>query len=265
MRTILAVLVLTLLGADAPKLIERPGAEAMKKNAALFQELFGADIARAKKPSEKAAIAKRLLGIAKETSDDEAGRLMLLVEARRLAVAGKDKRTAAEASQAIAERYVTAKGEPTDAKEQLRKAQELWDKATDAAGDGRLALQAEAVEWYARAQAGTLSGIERHVVERRMKEMMGEEPKRAAKSPLVGKWDVFSKKRLSCQWIISSDGDVMSNISKKPLKGKLVIDGENAKVIWQGKGHEGEWSSINLSDMTGTDCYGNKLRLLPHK
>lgn len=105
------------------------------------------------------AHATTILDIGVDTKDNDAGRFACCVLARKLAVDGKDKKVAWAASVAIAEYFKPDGNGPTNAKEQFKKAQELWDD-----GD-----KAEAVEWYAYAKVG-VRGVERMLCEKRIKE-----------------------------------------------------------------------------------------------
>ena len=74
-----------------------PDAAAQRNSRKQINEAFGNDIAKAKKPLEKAAIAKRLLEAGMEVKNDLAGKYLMLSMARDLAVAGGDADTALSA------------------------------------------------------------------------------------------------------------------------------------------------------------------------
>src|SRR5579883_614338 len=73
------------LAVRAADLAPVPDAAAQKKADALVKDVFGAEIARAKSPTDKAAVAEKLLKQGIDTRDDPAARFVLLRDARELA------------------------------------------------------------------------------------------------------------------------------------------------------------------------------------
>lgn len=200
--------------ADEPaKLLPRPAGEAMEKADKAVRDIFASDIDAAKKPSEKAKLARHMLKIAADTNNDDAGRFALCDLARSLAVAGRDKTAAFAASASIAGRYQP--DGPTDGKEQFEKAQEIWREAEKARGDEKLKLQADAAEWYAYAKPAA-EGINKLLIEKRLENgeatTEGPEEKSAAMKPnSVAATD-------------ASTASVALNGVAKPIRGNWIID-----------------------------------------
>lgn len=67
-----------------------PGGASLEKARAAVNELFGMELADATTPAQRAQLIKRLLGVAKETKDDTAGRYSLLLKAQELAMEDGD-------------------------------------------------------------------------------------------------------------------------------------------------------------------------------
>jgi hypothetical protein len=89
-----------------------PGAAAQAKIVKLIEELYQDDIARAAKDSAvKARLAQTLLQEGKDTTDDAAGRYVLLKEAHRLAAEAGDVTTALMAADELAQSFVIAPAE----------------------------------------------------------------------------------------------------------------------------------------------------------
>jgi hypothetical protein len=98
------LLVAALLRAeDAPKPpAPVPNAAAQAAARKLVQDLYKADLARATKPEDKAALAKKLLQAALDTKDDDDGRYVLITTAIELAAGGRDTDTALAAATQMA-------------------------------------------------------------------------------------------------------------------------------------------------------------------
>jgi len=71
-----------------------PDAASQKRATELVNEVYGDELAKAKTPEQKVTLAKKMLTAAVETKDDVAGKYVLLISARELAVAGGDVATA---------------------------------------------------------------------------------------------------------------------------------------------------------------------------
>ena len=72
---------------------------------ALIRETYKADYAKAKTTADKAALAQKLLQLARDTRDDPLGRYALLMEARDLGAKGADGITAMAAADELANDY----------------------------------------------------------------------------------------------------------------------------------------------------------------
>ena len=130
-----------------------PEASALAAAEAEVQEVFGRELAAARKPADRAALARKMLDTAEGSRP--AARYALLVRARELAIAAKDSAVGVEAVEGLA-----GFAGQSDAAEGHR----LWAAARDLAG--KLA----AAEVYLRALPG-LKGFERAAVEKRLREL----------------------------------------------------------------------------------------------
>ncbi len=215
-----------------------------------MRELFDADLARAVKPSEKAATARRILDVALDTPDGDrdADRYAAFVLARETAIAGRDRATAFAASRAIAERYEQpCEGDP------LAKGDELWKAASAKLGAERLRIEAEAAEWYGYALAGLKEGdFTRKLIEKRL---TVEEPKTVAARPknekaekdadlklLIGTWDVNIEGPNGSHdtlWTFHADGIVNSANGIK--RGTWVANKSQVVIVWS----QDSWETLN--------------------
>jgi hypothetical protein len=140
-------------------LADRPiGADRVKAENDV-RSLFFTAIEAAKLPAQKAKVATDVLKVAQQRTNNDAERFELLLLAKNLAVEGHDKKTAWEASIAIAKGYKPKLAEGSnDGKVKFQKAQNLWRAAQDGKSwRERLKLEADAIEWYARAKTDTSS------------------------------------------------------------------------------------------------------------
>jgi hypothetical protein len=128
----------------------RPSHDAIAKAAEKVRDVYKADLAKASKPAEKAAIAAVLLAAADRVGRDDASRLALLTMARDLAVDGNDAALAMKAVTALVNRFQP--DGPTDAKGQIERGNAPWKEAETAPAEKRLRLQIKAAEWYLRAK-----------------------------------------------------------------------------------------------------------------
>jgi hypothetical protein len=102
--------------APAPSVkIAIPDIAAQRNARKQINDTFATDIAKAKKPGEKAAIAKQLFQAGKESRNDPAGKYEMLSTARELAVAGGDADTALAAITELDEYAIDAVKLKTDA------------------------------------------------------------------------------------------------------------------------------------------------------
>lgn len=91
---------------------------------------------------------------------------------------------------------------PTEAKAQMAVADGWWDLAEKEKGVAKDNLKAHASEWYRKAVAGGLMGLDKARAESRMLEGMGEHVKN-----LIGKWEV-TYKGSKFEWTFLPDGSV---------------------------------------------------------
>ena len=82
-----------------------PDANALQEARKLVNEVYGADISKAKTPEEKAAVAKKLLQAGIDTKGDPAGRYVLLGMAADTAAEAGDAETAFAAVDELARMY----------------------------------------------------------------------------------------------------------------------------------------------------------------
>ncbi|HZK81996.1 MAG TPA: hypothetical protein VFC46_13035 [Humisphaera sp.] len=79
---------------DTIQKVAVPDAAAARSARSRVNEIFGGEIAKAKKPGEKTAVAKKLLQLAETTANDAAAKYVALTMARELAAADGDAQTA---------------------------------------------------------------------------------------------------------------------------------------------------------------------------
>ncbi|HUU23455.1 MAG TPA: hypothetical protein VM389_13065 [Phycisphaerae bacterium] len=118
-----------------------------------IREVFGRDLSAARKPADKAAVARRMIDLAAESR--QAAKYALLTRARDLAVAARDSAAGIRAVEGLA-----GFAGPSDAAEGHR----LWSGSRDLGG------KLTAAEVYLRALP-RLTGFERGVVEGRLREL----------------------------------------------------------------------------------------------
>jgi len=139
--------------ADRVKLLPVPTSAELAKAERTIKEVFGDDLKRARKPADKAALARKMIATAE--GSDPAERYALLVRARELAIDAKDPAAGVQAVEGLA-----GFAGPSDAAEGHR----LWNEARGLSG------KLEAAECYLRALPG-LTGFQRGVVEGRLREL----------------------------------------------------------------------------------------------
>jgi hypothetical protein len=130
--------------------------------------VFGEDLAAAKAPAQKAAVAAQMLEAARK---EDRGNLkfVLLRDARRLAVAAGDAKTALEVITATVSAFESDDGLGVD--EQIAKGNALWkEAANETRRDAALAKRLDAADWYLRAQPNA-KGLSLTLVEKRLKEL----------------------------------------------------------------------------------------------
>jgi hypothetical protein len=127
---------------------------------------FAADFAKASTPAKKVTLARELVRAA-ETEKEDAVRFMLLRLARDLAMDARDQESVIEAIRGILKHFLPdGKNSP---REQLDYAESLRKQSKNLTGQRQRRLQADAAEWYLRAQPN-VDGIDGLLVEKRLQE-----------------------------------------------------------------------------------------------
>jgi hypothetical protein len=247
-----------LLATEPSQLKPRPDAAALRESEEEVRDSLP-DLERAKKQSEKAALARECIKIASGTNDKESNRFVLLVLARDLAIESRDYETAVKASLAIADRYEP--DGPTTGKEQFRKAKELWDRSNDVHVDERLKLRVEAVEWYARART-QVSDLQKRLCEKRISELGGmtlsSNDEQADLSRLIGTWEVQVGKAQSI-WTFFANGTVVTNerSGRGHWTGQWQLNDHEVRLSWN---HEPKrWDTFARpikQRVSGSSSYG---------
>jgi len=139
--------------ADRVKLLPVPTSAELAKAERTIKEVFGDDLKRARKPADKAALARKMIATAE--GSDPAERYALLVRARELAIDARDLAAGVQAAEGLA-----GFAGNSDASEGHR----LWGEARG------LAEKLAAAEVYLRALPA-LTGFQRVAVEKRLREL----------------------------------------------------------------------------------------------
>ena len=101
------------LGQDAAKKSPVPAEAAQAEATKLIKEVYGDEYSKAKTPTEKQALAKKLLAKGNESKDDPVSQFVLLRLARDIATQATDGQTAFQAVDAMAEAFQV---DPTEMK-----------------------------------------------------------------------------------------------------------------------------------------------------
>ena len=157
----------------------RPAKEAIAKAEEKVRDVYKGDLAKANKPSEKAALATALMISAGGVGQDDASRLVLLTMARDLAVDANDASLAMKALTALVNRFQP--DGPTDVKEQIERGNVPWKAAETAPAERRLQLQIKAAEWYLYAKPAA-TGVDETLIAKRLAEL-GETKPAAIEKP----------------------------------------------------------------------------------
>ncbi len=169
--------------APPSSLIPRPSAEQLARAEKDARDIFARDIEAARKPADKKALAAKMLAAARKVNDDPAGRYVLAVQARDLAIAGGDSAAAVQAVELLAG-YSPSNDDAKKAKDAAARAglawysakglaaggHEAWNQGEKLRGQEQLAKRIEAAESYLRAIGG-LEGLERKLAEKRLGEL----------------------------------------------------------------------------------------------
>jgi hypothetical protein len=177
-------------GDDAP--FPRPARDAIAKAEEKIREVYKGDVAKANKPSEKAALAGELMTAADGVGKDDASRLVLLTMARDLAVDADDAGLAMKAVSALAGRFQP--DGPTNAKEQMERGNAPWKEAETAPAAKRLRLKVQAAEWYLRAKPAA-TGFDKTMIEKRLAEVQAADSPGRERVVMVSVWEHHWKPR----------------------------------------------------------------------
>jgi hypothetical protein len=158
---------LTLFAAPGPQLLPVPNEQGLARAEKDVADLFGEEIAGAKKPAEKLAIVRRMLSTAAGTKGDPAGRYALFTRARDVAIEAGDAAVAVQAAEFLASSF-----DWPDRAANLDRAKAAWKEALGLDVADRLRRQVGAAELYLRAYP-TLHGLERVGAQRRLAELSG--------------------------------------------------------------------------------------------
>jgi hypothetical protein len=155
----------------------RPSKDAIAKAEEKIREVYKDDLAKANKPTEKAAVAAALLTAADGVGQDDASRFVLITAARDLAIDADDAPLAMKAVSALVARFQP--DGPTNTKDQIERGNASWKEAEAAPADKRLGLRIQAAEWYLRAKAAA-AGVDATLIAKRLAEL--SEPKAEPKA-----------------------------------------------------------------------------------
>ncbi len=169
----------------------RPSKDAIAKAEEKIRDVYKGDLAKAIKPSDKAALAATFVTAADGVGSDDASRFVLWTMAKDLAVDANDVRLAMKAVTAIVNRFQP--DGPTDAKTQIERGNAAWKEAEVAPAEKRLGLKIQAAEWYLRAKPAA-TGVDETLIAKRLAEFgevkpldvnKTEEPKPSASDHVV--------------------------------------------------------------------------------
>ncbi len=139
-----------------------PDAEAIQKAEALFDDVYGEDLAKARKPDDKAALCENLLEAA-EDFEDAPSKYVVLQHACKAAVELQDAGLGLRAAEGLS---VFRESEGA-----LEAGNEAWDAARRVRGArGQLEKKLQAAEFYFAALR-ELEGLKKRAIEMRLEEM----------------------------------------------------------------------------------------------
>jgi hypothetical protein len=148
-----------------------PSHDAITAAKSKVEDLFGDELAAAKKPKEKIALAGEMLKTAATMSPkepDQAARYVLAKTARKLAIEAGDKKTALDAVTMLVEQFADTKD--INPSEELKNGDYVWKQAKQATAGTRLEFQIQAAECYLKVKkAGT--GLDKRLAEKRLGEV----------------------------------------------------------------------------------------------
>lgn len=208
----------------------RPDDAAVAKAKKIIDQLYAERFAKAKKPAEKAALARDLLKAAIEAKGEPAAQLVLLEYARDLVVGAKNWPLALEVMAAHAERFSSqSKGIPNDPVAQIETGDRLNEFAkAEQPGRQRLEYQLGAAEWYLRAKLNS-TGVTKQLAEKRLAELLASlgNNKNDDLKILLGTWDVQVGQSRGL-WIFEKGGAFLSG---KNVVGQWVVDDHKITII----------------------------------
>jgi hypothetical protein len=176
---------------DEP-LYPRPTKEAIATAETKIQDVYKDDLAKARKPKEKAAIAAVLLKAADSVGSDDAARFVLLAMAKDLSIDASDAGLAMQAITSIVQRYQP--DGPTETKEQIDLGNTSWKASETAPAEKRLRLQVQAAEWYLRAKP-TATGLDEILIQKRLTGLQSAKNSTDATVTVVAMWAHHAKPR----------------------------------------------------------------------
>lgn len=178
MQTLLAiVLVLAAEGSRPSPLAPRPSQADLARAEADVLEVFGEDLAKARRPAEKAALARKMIDTAEGSGP--AGKYALLERARELAIAAGDAALGIRAVEELINGFGPANAangakrlaaDGTSANAWASEGHRLWNDAGRKRPPERLRGRLEAAECYLRCVDG-LEGFQKGAIEKRLKEL----------------------------------------------------------------------------------------------
>jgi hypothetical protein len=208
-------------GGDAAKKAPVPADAALAEATKVIKEVYGNEYAKAKKTTEKQALAMTLLGKAKDVENDLSGKFVLLRLARDIAMQADDGRTAFQAIDALAEafqidalamktaalaKFVSAAQKPARHKVIAEQALKLMDQAISednftvahelgelAFAEARKAFDKEVLA-QAKGRVADLAGLIKEYGEvKKSSAQLEKEPTDPAANLAVGKYTCFVK------------------------------------------------------------------------
>jgi len=143
-----------------------PSGEELARAEADVQDVFGAELAKARKPADKVAVAGKMIETAEGSRP--AATYALLVRARGLAIAAGDSTVGVRAVEELVAGF--AAGKSQDAAAWASEGHRLWNAASDKRPPEKLRARLDAAECYLRGLEG-LTGFQRAAVEKRLREL----------------------------------------------------------------------------------------------
>jgi hypothetical protein len=213
-----------------------PSDDAITAAKSKVEDLYGDELAAAKKPKEKIALAAELLKTANSmgnSESDEAARYVLAKTARKLAVEAGDKKTAFDAVTMLVERFADAKD--IDPSAELKNGDYVWKQAQHATAGVKLDFQIQAAECYLKVKkAGT--GLDKRLAEKRLGEVMAGQGtgKPSDLKYIIGEWEITSTFGGEPQhWTFYKDGTVKS--PKGQPVGAWTAEPDRILIKWPDK------------------------------